>query len=69
MYAQGRYLELAPQLCGPVYVRHESAGTFSATAEEHAARLQRAFAAVRLRYQVFADGDKVGIIGSRASGG
>ena len=70
MYAQGRYLELAPQLCGPVFVRHEGTGTFSATAEEHAARLQKGTGGSgRLfHYRVFAEGDKVGVIGLSPNG-
>ncbi len=65
MYREGRYFELAPRLCGPVFIRHESTGTFSATAEEHGKRLQEAFGgrSLRLTYRSFAEGDKVGVIG------
>ncbi len=71
MYEQRRFEELAPQLCGPVFTRHEASGTFDVTAEEHGARLATAVAArdaevgataMISAYRVFAAGDRVGVI-------
>lgn len=71
MYEQRRFEELAPQLCGPVFTRHEATGTFDVTAKEHGARLATAVAArdadvgptpLIPAYRVFAAGDRVGVI-------
>jgi predicted SnoaL-like aldol condensation-catalyzing enzyme len=72
MYRDGRYLELAPQLCGPIFIRHESSGTFSATAEEHGKRLHdvtRGNPSPAGNYRAFAEGDTVGAIGRGQLGG
>ncbi|MCL4243154.1 MAG: nuclear transport factor 2 family protein [Dehalococcoidia bacterium] len=78
MYEQRRFAELAPQLCGPVFTRHEASGTFDVTAEEHGARLAEAIAARDRRegatqmvpeYKAFAAGDMVGVIASARSTG
>ena len=70
MYGQGRYLELAPQLCGPVFLRHEPTGTFSATAEEHAARLHQGMQGrpVVMNYDVVAEGRMVAVVGTYQGG-
>ena len=67
MYGQRRFAELAPQLCGPVFIRHEATGTFELTAEEHGARLQRYYdshpeGTSSWPYRAFASGDMVGVI-------
>lgn len=64
MYGHGRYTELAPELCGPVFIRHEADGTFSATAEEHGKRLHESLGGrpVSWQWKAYAEGDKVGII-------
>lgn len=78
MYEQRRFAELAPQLCGPVFTRHEASGTFDVTAEEHGARLAEAITARDRRegrtqmvpdYRVFAAGDRVGVIATARSNG
>ena len=78
MYEQRRFAELAPQLCGPVFTRHEASGTFDVTAEEHGARLAEAIAARDRRegrtqmvpdYRVFAAGDRVGVIATAPGNG
>ncbi|MBE7519066.1 MAG: nuclear transport factor 2 family protein [Thermoflexaceae bacterium] len=78
MYQQRRFAELAPQLCGPVFTRHEASGTFDVTAEEHGRRLAEAIAARDARegrspmiheYRVFAAGDRVGVIATAAPNG
>ncbi|MCB9487059.1 MAG: hypothetical protein R3B97_06640 [Dehalococcoidia bacterium] len=78
MYEQRRFAELAPQLCGPVFKRHEANGTFEVNAEEHGDRLATAVAARDARegrtrmitgYRVFADGDRVGVIATSARQG
>ncbi|MBK6561296.1 nuclear transport factor 2 family protein [Candidatus Amarobacter glycogenicus] len=67
MYAGRRFAELAPELCGPVFIRHEAAGTFEVTAEEHAERLQAKYGALPpgpvAPYRALAAGDRVGVIG------
>ena len=63
MYATGKYLELAPQLCGPLFVRHEPTGTFSATAAEHATRLSAIGSGMSFPYEVVAEGNMVAVIG------
>ena len=71
MYGQGRYLDLAPILCGPKFVRHEAQGTFEATAEEHGQRLHTGTKGqpyVVGKWQAFAEGDKVGVIGTEPRG-
>ena len=78
MYEQRRFEELAPQLCGPVFTRHEASGTFDVTAEEHGARLATAVAArdaeagattMLPAYRVFAAGDRVGVIADSGRSG
>ncbi len=78
MYEQRRFEELAPQLCGPVFTRHEASGTFDVTAEEHGARLATAVAARDAEagattmipaYHVFAAGDRVGVIADSGRSG
>ncbi|MCA9822264.1 MAG: hypothetical protein KC470_06635 [Dehalococcoidia bacterium] len=73
MYEQRRFAELAPELCGPVFTRHEAAGTSDVTAEEYGARLassvgQRDEVEGRTplieNYRVFTSGDRVGVIGT-----
>ncbi len=67
MYRERRFEELAPQLCGPVFTRHEASGTFEVTAEEHGARLDAHYRAQpdgisSWPYRAFASGDLVGVI-------
>ncbi|MGD9933725.1 MAG: nuclear transport factor 2 family protein [Dehalococcoidia bacterium] len=78
MYEQRRFAELAPQLCGPIFRRHDANGTFNVTAEEYAERLTRGVVARDERegrtrmitdYRVFAGGDRVGVIATSARQG
>lgn len=78
MYEQRRFAELAPQLCGPVFTRHEAEGSFNVTAEQHADRLATAVAAIDAAegrptmipdYRVYAAGDRVGVIANARRGG
>lgn len=68
MYATRRFADLAPELCGPMFTRHEAGGTFAVTAAEHAERLQAKYGPMPpdvrpAPYRVFAAGDRVGVIG------
>ncbi len=68
MWAERRW-ELAPELAGPIYTRHESTGTFTATIEEHMKRLQGLYGGKEKidnspegAYELIAEGDKVCVL-------
>ena len=59
--------DLIPELAGPVYVRHESGGTRSITAEEYREQLQAVvpgWEITDMHYSLVSEGDKVVAIGS-----
>ena len=59
--------DLIPELAGPVYTRHEMAGTRKVTAEEYRDQTARFLSKISikdLRYGLVAEGDKVCAIGS-----
>jgi general stress protein 26/predicted SnoaL-like aldol condensation-catalyzing enzyme len=69
MYAERRF-DLMPELAGPLYIRHESSGTSTVTIEEHMKKtIERYGGPERIEgseqsYQLFAEGDKVCMIGT-----
>ena len=66
MYANQRW-ELMQELAGPLYIRHEPTGTFTVTVEEHAQRMEKAISRFEnmgeFSYDLFAEGDKVCVLG------
>jgi predicted SnoaL-like aldol condensation-catalyzing enzyme len=68
MYAN-RHWELMPELAGPLYIRHDSTGTYTVTVEEHMNRVKELYGgSERIQeseegeYELIAEGDKVCVL-------
>jgi predicted SnoaL-like aldol condensation-catalyzing enzyme len=69
VYTERRF-ELMPELAGPLYIRHESTGTFTVSIEDHRKTLKERYGGLekahgsKYSYQLIAEGDKVCIFGT-----
>jgi len=68
MYANRRW-ELMPELAGPLYIRHDSTGTYTVTIEEHMKTVKELYGGLEKiqeseegEYELIAEGDKVCVL-------
>ena len=68
MYANRRW-ELMPELAGPLYIRHDSTGTYTVTIEEHMKNVKELYGVSEKiqeseegSYELIAEGDKVCVL-------